>query len=228
MLRYFKGSSLQHSGFAESVWQFRHRHFVERFGWEALRKPDGREIDSFDTENAVHLVLEDVGVVLGYSRLLTTSAPHLLSDVYPEIMGGGEYPRQTNIYEWTRCVAEPGATLLGVEASHMLLTGVAEFCLSSGIEALIVETHPKLVNLLVSNLWDVTPLAAPVVYDGSLVLPICAAPSPSALASHHRGARINGSVLVLESGALNPIDGNALKAFLEHPHTGQTVEVCYA
>ncbi|QCM12366.1 GNAT family N-acetyltransferase [Agrobacterium tumefaciens] len=228
MLRYFKGSLLQASGIAEKVWQFRHRHFVERFGWEALRKPDSREIDIFDTDEAVHLVLEDAGVVLGYSRLLTTSAPHLLSDIYPEIMGGRDYPRLANVYEWTRCVAEPGVKLFGVEASHMLLTGVAEFCLTAGIEALVVETHPKLVNLLVSNLWDVTPLAAPALYEGSLVVPIYAAPSPTALASHHRGARISGSVLELDADARNPINGSALKPFMENAHTVQTVEVCYA
>ncbi len=228
MLRYFKGSSLQSSGFAERVWQFRHRHFVERFGWEALRKSDGQEIDSFDTYDAIHLVLEDAGIVLGYSRLLTTSAPHLLSDVYPEIVNGAAYPRQADVYEWTRCVAEPGARLCGVEASHMLLTGVAELCLSAGIEALIVETHPKLVNLLVSNLWDVTPLAAPMVYDGALVVPIHAVPSPAALASHHSGAGINGSVLELAADALNPVTGQALTTFVDHAHTGLVAEVSYA
>ncbi|MDO3441378.1 acyl-homoserine-lactone synthase [Agrobacterium sp. V1] len=228
MLRYFKGSCLQASGFAERVWEFRHRHFVERFGWEALRKTDSREIDIFDTDEAVHLVLEDAGVVLGYSRLLATSEPHLLSDVYPEIMSGSDYPRQANVYEWTRCVAEPGASLCGVEASHMLLAGVAEFCLSAGIEALIVETHPKLVNLLVSNLWDVTPLAVPIVYDGALVVPIHAVPSAAALVSHHRGARINGSVLELDADTLNPTNRNYLKAFVDHAHAVETAEVYYA
>ncbi|MCZ7450268.1 GNAT family N-acetyltransferase [Agrobacterium rhizogenes] len=228
MLRYFKGSSLQASGFAERVWQFRHLHFVDRFGWEALRKPDRREIDSFDTDDAVHLVLEDKGVVLGYSRLLTTSGPHLLSDVYPEIVGNAHYPRKPNVYEWTRCVAEPGARLSGVEASHMLLTGVAEFCLSAGIEALIVETHPKLVNLLVSNLWDVTPLAAPMIYGGALVVPIHAVPSPLALQSHHRGAGINGSVLELEGDVPNPVTGHAMTAFISRPHAEQVGETTYA
>ncbi|MCZ7463521.1 acyl-homoserine-lactone synthase [Rhizobium rhizogenes] len=228
MLRYFNGSSLQASGFAQRVWQFRHRHFVERFGWEALRKQDCRETDIFDTDQAVHLVLEDEGAILGYSRLLATNAPHLLSDVYPEIMGGRDYPREKNVYEWTRCVAEPSARLCGVEASHMLLTGVAEFCLSAGIEALIVETHPKLVNLLVSNLWDVTPLAAPMVYDGALVVPIHAVPSPAALASHHRGAGINGSVLELAAHASNPVTGQTLTKFVGHAHTGLIGEVSYA
>lgn len=228
MLRYFKGSSLKASGFAERVWQFRHRHFVERFGWEALRKPDGREMDIFDTDEAIHLVLDDEGVILGYSRLLATNAAHLLSDVYPEIMGGRDYPREKSVYEWTRCVAEPGATLRGVEASHMLLTGVAEFCLSAGIKALIVETHPKLVNLLVSNLWEVTPLAAPMVYDGALVVPIHASPSSAALASHHRGAGINGSVLELAAGVLNPITGETLIAFVDRAHREPIAQVSYA
>lgn len=110
----------------------------------------------------------------------------------------------------------------------MLLTGVAEFCLSAGIEALIVETHPKLVNLLVSNLWDVTPLAAPMVYDGALVVPIHAVPSPAALASHHRGAGINGSVLELAAHASNPVTGQTLTKFVGHAHTGLIGEVSYA
>ncbi len=122
----------------------------------ALRKADEREIDQFDTADAIHLpLIDDEGQVLGYSRLLKTTAPHLLSDVYPELMDGRTWPTGETIYEWTRCVAEPNATIRGIQASNVLLTGVLEYCLTSGISALIVETHPKLVQLLVNNDWNV-------------------------------------------------------------------------
>ncbi len=45
-----------------------------------------------------------------------------------------------------------------------------EYCLVAGIETLVVETHPKLVNLLVTTGWDVMPLAAPSVLDDALIV----------------------------------------------------------
>jgi acyl-homoserine lactone synthase len=191
----------------EAIWRFRHRQFVDRLDWKELRQPDGREIDDFDTPDAIHLPLLSDGEVLGYSRLLPTNAPHLLSDVYPEIMDGKDWPRGPTIYEWTRCIAsEKNVLIEGVSASNILLTGVLEYCLLVGITSLIVETHPKLVNLLVSNDWDVTPLSAPTHHKGHLVLPIDARPSLKALMKHHEAHRINGSVVDLHGDELNPLD----------------------
>ena len=33
------------SSLMEDVWRFRHQQFVERLGWNDIRRPDGREID---------------------------------------------------------------------------------------------------------------------------------------------------------------------------------------
>ncbi|MGV1951052.1 acyl-homoserine-lactone synthase [Agrobacterium vitis] len=195
MLRYFSGVQIQFEDLAEDVWRFRHKHFVERFGWNALRRPDGMERDQFDHDDAVHLVLCNNEEVVGYSRLLPTTKPHLLSHVYPEIAAGNPYPVGESVYEWTRCVAEQDVTIDGISASNILLTGVLEFCLVSGIKALIVETHPKLMHLLISTGWDVQPLAAPSVYAESLVVPICATPLVSALRTHHQLYGIEGSLL---------------------------------
>lgn len=228
MLKYFRGHELDRSGMASQVWQFRHRHFVERFGWEALRKPNGFETDEFDDDEAIHLVLEHQGAVLGYSRLLRSDRPHLLSHVYPELVEGFPYDTGPDTFEWTRCVAEPDAHINGVMAAHILQTGVLEFCLAVGIRALIVETHPKLVQVLISHRWHVVPIAAPTLYDGALVLPINAAPTFEALSAHRDASGINGSVLDLPAMATNPIDGTALKSFIEKKHIGHAVEARYA
>lgn len=217
MLSFIPGSAIDQSPFAEDIWRFRHRHFVERFGWHQLRRDDGREIDQFDDAQAIHLVLDDCGVI-GYSRLLPTTAPHLLSHVYPELLPGLDYPKGPTIYEWTRCVAEPDAVTMGLPGSHLLMTGVMEFCLVAGIDALIVETHPKLVNLLVSTGWDVTPLAAPSSLGECLVVPIHAKASIAGLLQHHDLYGINGSVLNISPEAVNPISGHSFEPVLEHPH----------
>lgn len=189
----------------EQVWRFRHRQFVERLRWEACRRPDEREIDQFDGDEAIHLPLLVDGQVVGYSRLLPTLKPHLLSDVYPHLMDGAEWPRGERIFEWTRCIAEVSdAVIGGVPISNILMTGVMEYCLVAGIEMLIVETHPKLVNLLLTTGWDVMPLAAPSTLDGSLIVPITARPSMAGLLKHHELYAINGSVLDLELCPGNP------------------------
>ena len=228
VIKYFKGKDLLRSELADQVWRFRHKHFVDRFRWEALRKPDGLEIDGFDDDEALHLVLENHGIVVGYSRLLRTDRPHLLSDVYPEIAAGLPYRTGPRIFEWTRCVAEPDISIHGVAAANALLTGVLEFCLCAGIETLIVETHPKLVQILVSHRWDVVPIAAPTLYDGALVLPINAVPTDVALSCHHRNGGITGSLLDLEERTLNPVDGTILTPIIEYAHSQDVIEVNYA
>lgn len=196
-----------HAELFENIWRFRHQHFVERFGWEALRQADGREIDAFDDEHAVHLPLVHDNHVVGYTRLLRTDKPHLLSDIYPELMDGLDWPKGRHIYEWTRCVAEIGGlTIAGVPVSHMLMTGVMEYCLITGIQSLIVETHPKLVNLLMTTGWQVKPLSAPSILNDVPVLPIEAVPSAKGLLKHHELYQINGSVVDFHKSSSNPLN----------------------
>ncbi len=40
----------------EEMHRIRHRIYVEGRGWKALRKSDGREVDEFDTDDAVYLL----------------------------------------------------------------------------------------------------------------------------------------------------------------------------
>ena len=50
----------------EESFRVRHQVFVDGLGWEDLRQADGREIDQFDTNDAVHLVfLDDAGHLFG-------------------------------------------------------------------------------------------------------------------------------------------------------------------
>lgn len=193
-------------GLMERIWRFRHRQFVDRLGWNLTGSNDGREIDQFDTPSAIHLPLVLDNEVVGYSRLLPTTEPHLLSDVYPELMSGGEWPRSATVYEWTRCVAVPDDLKIGeIAVSKVLMTGVIEFCVTAGISSLIVETHPKLVNLLISTGWEVTVLSDPKTLDGQLLVPINARPSICGLLQHRALYRIGGSVLELDGAERNPL-----------------------
>ncbi|MGO7163528.1 hypothetical protein ACCS78_30340 [Rhizobium johnstonii] len=85
MIRFYVGRHESHGQAMEKIWRFRHEQFVERLGWEALRRNDGLEIDQFDHDRALH------------TRLLPTTEPHLSSDVYPQIMKGQAWPRSPEI-----------------------------------------------------------------------------------------------------------------------------------
>ena len=194
-----------HAEIMDDVWEFRHRHFVERFEWTALRKPDGREIDQFDGTNAVHLPLVLDGRVAGYTRLLRTDQPHLLSDVYPELMNGGPWPRGDDIFEWTRCVAEPGvADAQGVSANNMVFAGVAEAFVALGLRGVIVQTHPKLVTRLLETGWDVQPLNIPQLYDGKPLAVIFASATPETVRISHSLFRLEAPVLAIDAHLPHP------------------------
>ena len=89
----------------DQAYRLRHRVFVEERGWSDLARPDGREVDRFDTADAIHMLFVDQGEVLGYQRMLPSTKPHLLSEVLPQLCEE-ERPVGPNIWEWTRyCVA---------------------------------------------------------------------------------------------------------------------------
>jgi acyl-homoserine lactone synthase len=128
----------------EQAFRLRYRVFVEERGWRALAKPDGREIDQFDNEHAVHMLYIEHGMVLGYQRMLPTTRPHLLSEVMPELCEG-EHPVGAHIWEWTRfCVErerrEKGRAVCPI--TNMLLAAAVEWGMECGISKLIIETNP--------------------------------------------------------------------------------------
>jgi len=195
----------------EAIWRFRHKQFVERLGWRELSSEDGREHDRFDNDDAIHLAVTSQDAIVGYTRLLRTSGPHLLRDVYPELMQGEIWPQAADIYEWTRCISDEKAGRIGdVQASHLLITGVLEFCITAGIRGLIVETHPKLVTWMLETGYDVKTLATPQSINGVPVVAVYIEASRKALDRHHAMFGITGSVLDIDDDLIDPVLGRSL------------------
>lgn len=147
----------------EQAYHLRHRVFVEEMKWTDLAKDDGREIDQFDNEYAVHMLYVDKGKVLGYQRMLPSTRPHLLSDVMPHLCED-ERPVGAHIWEWTRYCVEPahrerGRTLSPV--ANALLSGIVEWGLESGISTIIIEMNPLWLLRLVQLHFRTIPLGLP-------------------------------------------------------------------
>ena len=157
----------------EQAFRLRHSIFVDERGWEVLRRPDGREIDQFDDEDAVHeLALHD-GAVVGYHRMRPTTRPHLLSDVHLHLCER-EYPRSPLVWEWTRyCVHRDrrGGSVLGGVGSELLLAAM-EWCLERGIQDVVLEPHPGWIAYFMTLGFKVRPLGLPAEIDGEPVIAV--------------------------------------------------------
>lgn len=160
----------------EQAFRLRHSVFVEEKGWTDLRHDDGREIDRFDDEHAVHMLYIEAGRVIGYQRMLPTTRPHLLSDVMPELCEG-EHPVGPNIWEWTRYCVEPANRERGrmlSPAANALLSGIVEWGLASGVDTILIEMNPLWLLRLVQLHFRVTPLGLPRLINGDETVAVTA------------------------------------------------------
>lgn len=167
-----KGTEVaKHASLMDEAFVLRHRSFVEELKWERLRKPDGREIDEYDNENAYHLIMTRGGRIAVYTRLLPTIHPHLLSDVYPQLAPRG-VPRGPRIWEWTRMTVAPpfrGDGRWTFLAGDMV-KAVVEFALRHGVEAFTWEGHPVWLTRFLQLGFSPQPLGLPDLIDGEPVL----------------------------------------------------------
>lgn len=84
---------------------YRHRVFVEHLGWK-LATQDGMERDQFDRADTLYVVARnEMGDVCGCARLLPTTRPYLLSEVFPQLLNGAPPPSTPEVWELSRFAA---------------------------------------------------------------------------------------------------------------------------
>jgi len=84
------------------VFSYRYKVFVEQLGWE-LDTPFDREVDQFDHENTIYVIAKNQQrEIIGCARLLPTTMPYLLEEVFPELLNGLAPPKSSDIWELSR------------------------------------------------------------------------------------------------------------------------------
>lgn len=156
----------------EQHFRLRHRIFVDELGWTALRKPDAREIDQFDTEHSVYLlgIEPGHGVVAG-TRLGPSLQPHLLSDVFRHAAGRRGVPRAPDIYDWTRIFVIPAKRneMRPCRAAGAIKTAVLEYCLANGIRQVTGLGESYWIPALSKLGWNPQPLGLPIEHEDRLL-----------------------------------------------------------
>lgn len=102
-MSYFSATTAEYpTDLYTSLLRYRYRVFVEKLGWDVPTK-DGMESDQFDRDDTVHVIARDgEGRINGCSRLLPTSKPYLLKEVFPQLMSPGTLPESPNTWELSR------------------------------------------------------------------------------------------------------------------------------
>lgn len=150
----------------EQHFRIRHEIYVGERKWMALARPDGREIDEFDTEHATYLLALDGGRVVGGTRLVPTLQPHLMADVFPFLADVRGIQRGSDILEWTRIFVVPERRGSGSKVLHTVLAGMLEYCLANHIAAITVVMETWWMPRFLELGWEVRPLGLPALIDG--------------------------------------------------------------
>lgn len=150
----------------EEHYKIRHRIYVDERGWTALEKPDRREIDQFDNDDAVYLLAIERGEVVGGTRLVPTLCPHLMADVFPFLANVRGIQRSPDIVEWTRIFVVPEHRGRNSKVLYTVLAGMFEYCLRNEIAAITVVMETWWLPRFLELGWDVKPLGLPALIDG--------------------------------------------------------------
>ena len=129
--------------------------FSERLGWE-VKVRDGRERDVFDDENPLYLISVDpyTGAYWGSLRLLPTTGPNMLRDVFPFLLSKGEFIESATIWESSRICAvaaegQPGRSKSGVSlALGELLAGIGEVAIMAGLTQIVSVFDARIYRVL--------------------------------------------------------------------------------
>ena len=153
-----------------TMYEDRKKVFIDMLKWNITH--DGRrEQDQYDTDLAQYLILQDqqTSEHLGSVRLLPTTRPHMLVDVFPYLCDG-DVPRGPEIWEISRLVVSPRLPRRErLTVRNMLGRSMIEFGLLTGIEKYTAVCEMGFLSQLLASGWRCDPLGIPQEVEGSVI-----------------------------------------------------------
>lgn len=168
----------------EAMHRDRKTVFIDQLKWDIATTADGLEIDEYDRDDTVYLLVADraTGGHLGSVRLLSTAGPHLLGDKFAGLCAGA-VPRGPAIFEITRMLTRPGLPRdVALRVRQHLSIAIAEFALANGIGQFTMMTHVQYLANVLAVGWDCEPLGMPQEHDGVAIAALLVGIDAAALA----------------------------------------------
>lgn len=161
------------AGLYSKVANYRHKVFVERLGWQ-LQTFGNTEQDQFDREDTIYVISRgEHGDISGCARLLPTTQPYLLGEIFPQLLNGMPIPNSPDIWELSRFAsvdfnAKP-STALGQFSSPitlMLLHEAIAFAAENGAKRVITVSPVGVERLLSRAGVNAHRAGPPMIIDG--------------------------------------------------------------
>ena len=156
MLKTIEGSyAAKYPREMDAMFRNRAEIFSERLGWSVSVK-NGHERDTFDDENALYLVSVDplTDQYRGSVRLLPTTGPNMLRDVFPFLLGKDEYVESPTIWEISRICTlggerQPERTKTGFNlVLGELIVGIVEVGLMAGLTQIVAVFDARIYRVV--------------------------------------------------------------------------------
>jgi acyl homoserine lactone synthase len=136
----------------DGMFRLRHEVFKERLDWE-VGSAGGKERDMFDDLDPVYIVCEHEDQVLGSWRLLPTTGPYMLKDVFPELLYGQPAPQAPDVWEISRFAVSKrvvGNDSLGTikTVTNLLLEQLFSFAAQRNISRIVAVADVRFERIL--------------------------------------------------------------------------------
>ena len=196
-----KRNRVQFGAQLEEMFRIRHAIYVVGRGWKAIARPDGREIDQFDTDDATYLLgLDDRGAVTSGLRLLSTAGPHLMRDVFAHAVTWGRVPTNPHVFEMTRYFVwgdERGEARK--RASREIFCAAIEYALANNLTHFTVVMDTFFFPGLLEAGWEIHHLGLPTEYSEGVCAAIMLEITPQRLAAMRARAGVSGPSLTFSA-----------------------------
>lgn len=145
-----------------SMFEERKRVFIDLLRWDVPVLAGRYEIDQFDNDRAVYIVIADAeGEHLASARLLPTTGDHILGNIFPELCEDTP-PRGLDILEITRfCLARRLRARERLEVRNRLVSALVEYALGNHIGSYTGVADWSWFQQILSFGWACRPLGLP-------------------------------------------------------------------
>jgi acyl homoserine lactone synthase len=143
----------EYSELMDDMFRLRARVFRDRLGWD-VQVADGKERDKYDDEGPVYLIYADdeSRKVKGSLRLLPTTGPTVLADIFCDTLPDAMHLGAPTIWECTRFCLEEDISSRGhreelLISSAALIVALGDVAIRAGIESIVGNFDSTMLRL---------------------------------------------------------------------------------
>src|SRR5260370_19500390 len=152
-----KDNAERHVGNLYQMQRIRKAVFKDRLGW-AVTVSGEFEVDEYAALGPSYLLsIDRYGTLIGCVRLLPTTGPNMLRDIFPSFVTKAAVPRGERVWEASRFAVSRNTTAAEAglsQTTYDLLIGVLKFGLSNGISTIVCVVDLRMERILRRAGWQ--------------------------------------------------------------------------